>query len=103
VLELLLQDRAHRNALAAKGYWQAFQAVQKSVRRVLAGKNSGTVAEEDHGNWFREMFAPSVTAGLLRTADLAGYRNAAVYIRRSMHVPPNSDAVRDAMPVFSRC
>jgi len=46
------------------------------------------------------MFAPSVTAGLLRRADLAGYRNAPVYIRRSMHVPPNSDAVRDAMPVF---
>jgi Fic family protein len=32
--------------------------------------------------------------------DLAGYRNAPVYIRRSMHVPPNSAAVRDAMPVF---
>jgi Fic family protein len=46
------------------------------------------------------MFAPSVTAGLLRPADLAGYRNAPVYIRRSMHVPPNSEAVRDAMPVF---
>jgi len=94
------QDREHRNALAARGYWLAFQAVQKSVRGVLAGKNPGAVAEEDHGNWYREMFAPSVTAGLLRTADLAGYRNAPVYIRRSMHVPPNSDAVRDAMPVF---
>jgi len=37
---------------------------------------------------------------LLRPVDLAGYRNAPVYIRRSMHVPPNSEAVRDAMPVF---
>jgi hypothetical protein len=46
------------------------------------------------------MFAPSATPGLLRPADLAGYRNAPVYIRRSIHVPPNSDAVRDAMPVF---
>jgi hypothetical protein len=94
------QDREHRNALAARGYWLAFQAVQKSVRRVLAGENPGTVAEEDHGAWYREMFAPSVTAGLLRPADLAGYRNAPVYIRRSMHVPPNYEAVRDAMPVF---
>jgi len=67
---------------------------------VLGGENSGTVAEEDHGAWYREMFAPSVTAGLLRAADLAGYRNAPVYIRRSMHVPPSSEAVRDAMPVF---
>ena len=48
----------------------------------------------------REMFAPSVTAGLLKPADLAGYRNGQVYIRKSMHVPLNRDAVRDAMPAF---
>ena len=59
-----------------RGYWLAFQAVQKSLRRVLRGENPGAVAEEDHGAWYREMFAPSVTAGLLRPADLAGYRNA---------------------------
>jgi Fic family protein len=46
------------------------------------------------------LFAASVTAGLLKPADLAGYRNSQVYIRKSMHVPLNSDAVRDAMPVF---
>jgi Fic family protein len=46
------------------------------------------------------MFAPSVTAGLLRPADLAGYRNDQVYIRRSMHVPPSREAVRDLMPAF---
>ncbi len=94
------QDREHRNALAARGYWLAFQAVQKSLRRVLGGENAGAVAAEDHGAWYREMFAPSVSAGLLRAADLAGYRNAPVYIRRPMHVPPKSEAVRDAMPVF---
>jgi len=46
------------------------------------------------------MFAPSVTAGLLRPADLAGYRNGQVYIRASMHVPPNYHAAREAMPAF---
>jgi Fic family protein len=46
------------------------------------------------------MFAPSVTAGILKPADLAGYRNGQVYIRQSMHVPLNRDAVRDAMPTF---
>jgi hypothetical protein len=94
------QDREHHNALAARGYWQAYQAVQKSLDRVFHGANPGTVAVDDHGTWYREMFAPSVTAGLLRPADLAGYRNGPVYIRRSMHVPPNAEAVRDAMPVF---
>ena len=93
-------DRSHRDALAARGYWQAFQAVQKSVRRILKGENPGAVADADHGEWYRELFAPSVTAGLLRASDLAGYRNGPVSIRRSMHVPPSADAVRDIIPVF---
>ncbi len=93
-------DRAHRDALAARDYWQAYQAVRASLTRVLRGENAGTVAAEEHGNWYREMFAPSVMAGLLRPADLAGYRNDQVYIRRSMHVPPRREAVRDMMPAF---
>jgi len=93
-------NRKHRNALAARGYWQAYQAVRESVRKVLEGENPGAVSDDDHGDWYREMFGPSVTAGLLRTADLAGYRNDQVYIRRSMHVPPRHDAVRDCMPAF---
>lgn len=94
------QDREQRNAMAARGYWQAYQVVEKSIGRVLKGENPGVVAEEDHRAWYREMFAPSVTAGLLKPADLAGYRNGQVYIRQSMHVPLNRDAVRDAMPAF---
>ena len=93
-------DREHRNTLAARGYWQAYQAVRESVRRVLAGENPGGVCDDDHGNWYREMFGPGVAAGLLRTADLAGYRSDPVYIRRSMHVPPRYEAVRDCMPAF---
>lgn len=94
------KDRDQANAMAARGYLQAFQAVQRSIRQVLRGKNPGLVADADHGTWYREMFAPSVTAGLLKPADLSGYRNGQVYIRRSMHVPLNCDAVRDAMPAL---
>ena len=68
-------DREHRNALAARGYWQAYQAVRGSLRKVLEGENPGAVSDEDHGDWYREMFGPSVTAGLLQIAELAGYRN----------------------------
>lgn len=93
-------DREHRNALAARGYWQAYQAVRESIRRVLEGDNPGAVGDDDHGDWYRKMFGPSVTAGLLRAAALAGYRNDQVYIRRSMHVPPRYEAVRDCMPAF---
>jgi Fic family protein len=74
--------------------------VQRSIGDVLNGRNPGEVARDDHRQWYRELFAPSVTAGLLQPADLAGYRNGQVYIRKSMHVPPNRDAVLDAMPAF---
>lgn len=94
------KDREHRDALAARGYWLVFQAVQESLQRVLHGENPGTVADEDHGAWYREMFSPGVTAGLLRAADLAGYRDGQVHIRRSMHVPLRREAVVDAMAVF---
>lgn len=94
------KDRDHRNALAARGYWQAYQEVRNSVEKVLGGDNPGLRADQDHSTWYREMFAPSVTAGILRVADLAGYRNGPVFIRNSMHVPPNRDAVRELMPAF---
>lgn len=89
-----------RDALATRGYWQAFQAVKKSLQKTLKGKNSGTVADDDHRDWYRELFSPGVTAGIIKPADLAGYRNSRVYLHRSMHTPPAEDAVRDLMPVF---
>ncbi len=93
-------DKAHRDALAARGYWQAFQSVKKSLEKILGGQNPGAVADDDHRIWYRELFTPSIAIGILKPADLAGYRNDRVYIRRSMHTPPAQDAVRDLMPVF---
>jgi hypothetical protein len=94
------KDRENRNALAARGYWQAFESVKASVGKVLGGADAGKTADNDHPVWYRELFGPSVTAGILQAADLAGYRNGPVYIRRSMHVPPSHEAVRDLLPAF---
>jgi hypothetical protein len=93
-------DRAHRDALAARGYWQSFQTVKNSIANVLGGESPGTLAHKDHSIWYRELFGPSVTAGILKAGDLAGYRNGPVYIRRSMHVPPRHEAIRELMPAF---
>lgn len=94
------QDRENRNALAARGYYDAFVNVKGSVEQVLAGGNAGDITCNDHGEWYRQLLGPSVTAGIVRAADLAGYRTGPVYIRRSMHVPPPRDAVRDCMPML---
>ncbi|MDE0478055.1 MAG: Fic family protein [Gammaproteobacteria bacterium] len=93
-------DKESVDALAARGYWQAFQAVCSSVEKILAGQNAGQVIDHDHGDWYREMFAPGVAVGIHKPADLAGYRNGPVYIRRSRHVPPSKGAVRDVMPAL---
>ena len=94
------KDREQINALAARGYHEAFEAVTQSVRNVLDGQNAGEVADNVHSTWYRELFAPSITAGILKASDLAGYRNGPVIIRKSKHVPPSKEAVRDMMPLL---
>jgi hypothetical protein len=93
-------DRQSRDALAARGYWQAFQKVKETVGEVIAGGNPGTLARSAQTEWYRELFQPCVAAGLIEAAALAGYRNSAVYLRTSRYVPPRWEAVRDAMPAF---
>jgi hypothetical protein len=93
-------DREHWDAMAARGYWLAFQQVKKSVERVLNNENAGDVADQDHGDWYRALFGTSVEAGLLKPGDLAGYRNDQVYIRNSMHVPLKKEAVLDCIPAL---
>jgi len=93
-------DRRSRDALAARGYWQAFRLVRETVRAAIAGDNPAVLARAAHQDWYRELFQPSVAAGLIPASALAGYRNSPVFLRESRHVPPRWEAVRDAMPTF---
>lgn len=94
------EDKQQRDAMAARGYYLAFQKVIETVTKVLSGENPGKIADKEHSGWYLELFSPSVSAGLLKASDLAGYRNSPVYIRGSKHVPLNGDALRDAMPAL---
>lgn len=96
------EDSEHRNALVARGYYQAFQTVKESVKTILSGENSGHVVKDDHSRWYRQMWMPFVTAGILTPADLIGYRTSQVYIRGSQHIPLNPKTVPDAMSEFFR-
>ena len=39
------KDNELRNAMVARGYWQAFQSVKKSIKLILNGKNAGLIAD----------------------------------------------------------
>jgi Fic/DOC family len=91
------EDRKSRDALAARGYWQAFQQVKDAVASIIGGAPAGILVRDAHRDWYRELFQPSVAAGILRPAALAGYRNHPVYLRGSRHVPPRAETVTDAM------
>ncbi|NLQ17926.1 Fic family protein [Marinomonas sp. M1K-6] len=94
------EDKKHLDAMAAKGYWDAFQEVKKALRSVIKGENSGQVLEQTHSDWYLALFGPSVAAGIIKQTDLAGYRTGPVYIRQSMHTPPSREALRDMMPTL---
>ena len=94
------EDRKNRDALAARGYWQAFQKVKEALADIIAGANPGARARVSHMDWYRELFQPFVATGVIPAAALAGYRNDAVYLRTSRYVPPRWEAVRDAMPAL---
>ena len=93
-------DRQSRDVLGARGYWQTFQRVRDTVGEVVGGADAAVLVRSAHQDWYRELFQPGVAAGLFPASVLAGYRNEPVFLRGSRHVPPRSEAVRDAMPAL---
>jgi hypothetical protein len=94
-------DRQSRDALAARGYFEAFQRVREDISAVLDGADAAQVWDRGVMDWYVAMFSPSVSAGLLEPADLAGFRGHPVYIRGSLHAPPRVEALPDAMETLS--
>lgn len=94
------RDTEQKNALAARGYYQAFEAVKESVGTILTNNNAGETVANDFDKWHFELFQPCITAGIVKPSDLVGYRNHQVYIRNSKHTPLSPDAVRAVMPTF---
>lgn len=91
------EDKERRNALAARGYYQAYQLLKESIASALAGEDAAEMYVKGHQGWHFQLFEPCVRTGIIKAADLLGYRRHQVYIRNSMHVPLNPEAVLDAM------
>ncbi|MDI9689797.1 Fic family protein [Burkholderia cenocepacia] len=96
-------DRQQRDAMAAKGYFEAYKRVRDFVVNTLqqpADQTRPQGLREALGAWYLALFSPSVQAGLLKPSDLAGWRNNQVFIRGALHVPLAKEAVRECMPVL---
>lgn len=90
------RDRRDRDALAARGYYQAFQRVRNAAAHGLRADTPQLVRQQ-HREWYRELFTPHVAVGLVEPALLAGYRQHAVFLRGSRHVPPRWEVLGEAM------
>lgn len=95
------QDSTSRDALAARGYYEAFENVKHTVSDVIKHKKSlSEVLENAHQDWFQALFSPSVKAGILEAYQLAGYRDTQVYLRGSSHLPLAKEELIDAMGTY---
>jgi hypothetical protein len=95
------EDNDRKNALAARGYYQAYQLLRKSITDVLRGDSAAKMYVNGHRDWHFQLFEPCIRAGIIKASDLIGYRTHPVYIRNSMHIPLNPEAVLDAMSTLS--
>ncbi len=91
------EDKESRDAMAARGYFLAFQSVKQTIRAALSGENVGKAVRRDHHDWHGELFAPAVALGIIKKHQLAGYRTGPVFIKNSQHTPLPRDALLDSM------
>ncbi len=95
------EDKERKNALAARGYYQAYELLKQGVADCLSGQALAQLYVKGHHDWHFQLFEPCIRAGIVKASDLLGYRRHQVYIRNSMHTPLNPDAVLDAMSALS--
>ena len=93
-------DATTRDAMAAKGYFEAHIKIRDYIAEVITTKPGSWPLQDALTSWYRALFGPSVTAGILKASDLAGWRNDQVFIKGALHVPLSKEAARECMPVF---
>jgi len=97
------EDFQQKNAMAAKGYYEAFKVVKKTIGNMVKSDTPIKILRDQFTNWYIALFSPAITAGIIPVEQLAGFRNQPVYIRNAMHVPPPHSAVYDCMETLFQC
>ncbi len=101
--ETITQDNDAKNALAARGYYDAFNQVKQSLTEAYKKEDLNYLIDVGITQWHTSMFKPCVTAGIISEMDLAGFRKGPIYIRASRHVPPASEQLMDSMDALKEC
>lgn len=86
--------------MALKGYAQAFDWTLVRIREAQPPAARPSLTEAFIPDLFLELWAPSVDAGLVTAPDLRDWRNHAVQINNSDHVPPAWEKLRGLMTQF---
>ena len=98
------QDKQQRDAMAAKGYLEAFNLVKLAANQAyLKQKTGAELFIEQHQRLFAQLFMPSVEAGLLKRQDLIGYRRHLVFLSGSKHIPPHFEHILDGLDALKQC
>lgn len=97
------KDNDAKNALAARGYYNAFNSVKESLTLAYDKEDINYLIDIGLTQWYTSLFKPCVTAGLISEIDFAGFRKGPIYIRKSRHVPPPSEQLMDCMTALKEC
>lgn len=81
--------------MALKGYLEAHQFILRTLAENL--KTRQPITELIIREVYAHLLSHTVDAGLLTKEQLVRYRNDAVYIRSSRHIPPSYQKVNDLM------
>lgn len=99
-------DKKQRDALAARGYYEAFQALRGLIQEAHEeGKDDFDLEyllDISITQIYTALFKPCVTAGIIHQRDLAGYRKGPIMIRTSRHMPPQSEHLMDCMDALKQ-
>ncbi len=49
-------DQDIKNALAARGYYEAFLQVKKTIEQIFESENSGEIIRDAHQEWYGALF-----------------------------------------------
>ena len=101
--ETIERDHEAKDALAARGYYDAFNKVLGALTEAYRKEDLNYLIDVGITQWYVSLFGPCVAAGLISERDLAGYRKGPIYIRKSRHVPPASEQLMDCMSALKDC